>query len=96
MKKIIFTLITAYLTYGHVYSKDVFPTIEEICNDLEYEIRDLELMKRNLKKLFKQKEDELEQFELLPELTKDVNNTLKQQILQARLYYYLDCTRFIK
>lgn len=53
-------------------------------------------MKRNLKKKFKYVDNELEQFELLPKLTKDVNETLKQQILQAKLYHYLDCSRFLK
>ena len=67
-----------------------------MCFDIETEILDLELMKKNLKKEFKNIKDELEQFELLPELTKDINNTLSQQIQQAKLYHYLDCPRFSK
>ena len=67
-----------------------------MCFDIESEILDLELMKKNLKKEFKNIKDELEQFELLPELTKDINNTLIQQIQQAKLYHYLDCPRFSK
>ena len=51
-------------------------------------------MKKNLKKEFKNIDNEIEQFGLLPELTKDVNNTIKQQIFQAKLYHYLDCSRF--
>ena len=50
-------------------------------------------MKNNLKKEFKNIDTEIEQFEMLPELTKDINNTLNQQILQAKLYHYLDCSR---
>ena len=53
-------------------------------------------MKRNLKKEFKYIDNELEQFELLPKLTKDINEILKQQILQAKLYHYLGCPRFEK
>ena len=34
-------------------------------------------------------QSDLEQFELLPEFTKDVNKTIKQQIEQAKLYHYL-------
>ena len=70
--------------------------IKEICNSAENELKDLELMKRNLKKEFKYIDNELEQFELLPKLINDVNETLKQQILQAKLYHYLDCSRFEK
>tara|TARA_B100001989_G_scaffold224605_1_gene179143 strand:+ start:3189 stop:3410 length:222 start_codon:yes stop_codon:yes gene_type:complete len=70
------------------------PTIEELCNEAENEIKDLELMKKNLKKEFKYTGKELEQFELLSELTKDINDVVKQQILQAKLYHYLDCSRF--
>ena len=51
-------------------------------------------MKKNLKKEFKYTGKELEQFELLSELTKDINDVVKQQILQAKLYHYLDCSRF--
>ena len=67
---------------------------KKLCFDIETEILDLELMKKNLKKEFKNIEDELEQFELLPELTKDINTVVQQQILQAKLYHYLDCSRF--
>ena len=70
------------------------PSINEICNSVEYEIRDLELMKNNLKKEFKKIDNELKQFELLPELTKDVNETTKQQILQAKLYFYMNCSNY--
>ena len=89
-------LILLFLFSTHSFSKDNLPNIKEICNSAENEIIDLELMKRNLKKEFKYIDNELEQFELLPKLTKDVNETLKQQILQAKLYHYLDCPRFKK
>ena len=89
-------LILIFLLSTHSFSKDNLPNIEEVCNSAEEEIKDLELMKRNLKKEFKYINNELEQFELLPKLTKDVNETLKQQILQAKLYHYLDCSRFLK
>ena len=74
-------------------ANDAKPTILEICKNLEHEIKDLEQMKNNLKKEFKNIDTEIEQFEMLPELTKDINNTLNQQILQAKLYHYLDCSR---
>ena len=91
-----YLLIFLFLFSTHAFSKDNLPNIEEVCNSAEEEIKDLELMKRNLKKEFKYINNELEQFELLPKLTKDVNETLKQQILQAKLYHYLDCPRFKK
>ena len=89
-------LILLFLFSTRSFSKDNLPNIKEICNSAENEIIDLELMKRKLKKEFKYIDNELEQFELLPKLTKDVNETLKQQILQAKRYYYLDCPRFKK
>ena len=75
-------------------AKDILPSIKELCGDVEHEIRDLELMKQNLKKEFKSKNNELEQFEILPELTKDIANILEQQILQGKLNHYLDCNEF--
>ena len=89
-----YLLIFLFLFSTHAFSKDNLPNIEEVCNSAEAKIKDLELMKRNLKKEFKYIDNELEQFELLPKLTKDVNETLKQQILQAKLYHYLDCSRY--
>ena len=47
-------------------------------------------MKRNLKKEFKNIDNELEQFEMLPKLTKDINEIFKQQMPQAKLYHYLE------
>ena len=91
-----YLLIFLFLFSTHAFSKDNLPNIEEVCNSAEAKIKDLELMKRNLKKEFKYIDNELEQFELLPKLTKDVNETLKQQILQAKLYHYLNCIRFKK
>ena len=76
-----YLLILLFLFSTVCFSKDNLPNIEEVCNSAEEEIKDLELMKRNLKKEFKYINNELEQFELLPKLTKDVNETLKQQIL---------------
>ena len=91
-----YLLIFLFLFSTHAFSKDNLPNIEEVCNSAEAKIKDLELMKRNLKKEFKYIDNELEQFELLPKLTKDINEILKQQILQAKLYHYLDCPRFLK
>ena len=91
-----YLLILLFLFSTYSFSKDNLPNIEEVCNSAENEIKDLELMKRNLKKEFKYIDNELEQFELLPKLTKDINEILKQQILQAKLYHYLDCPRFEK
>ena len=92
--KVIITIILLYLFAFNYFSEDSLPSIEELCNEVENEIKDLELMKNNLKKEFKYKDSELEQFELLPELTKDINKVVQQQILQAKLYHYLDCPRF--
>ncbi len=89
-------LILLFLFSTHSYSKDNLPNIEEVCKSAEDEIENIELRKRNLKKEFKYLDNELEQFELLPKLTKDVNEILKQQILQAKLYHYLDCPRYEK
>ena len=94
IKKLVLILFFGFINYGHIFSNDKLPSIKEICTGLKYEIRDLELMKKNLKKEFKNIDNEIEQFGLLPELTKDVNNTIKQQIFQAKLYHYLDCSRF--
>ena len=94
MSKVVLLILFLLVSFEKVLTEDKLPSIKTICNDIEYEIQDLELMKNNLKKEFKLKNDELQQFELLPELTKDVNNTIKQQILQAKLYHYLDCSRF--
>ena len=91
-----YSLIFLFLFSTHAFSKDNLPNIEEVYNSAEAEIKDLELMKKSLKKEFKYIDNELEQFELLPKLTKDVNETLKQQILQAKLYHYLDCSRILK
>ena len=83
------------MIYNHnTHAKDSIPSIEETCNIVQYEIRNLELQKKNLKKAFKKMQSDLEQFELLPEFTKDVNKTIKQQIEQAKLYHYLECSRF--
>ena len=95
MKFIIF-IILLFLFSTRSYSKDNLPNIEEVCKSAEDEIKKLELMKKNLKKEFKYVDNEIEQFELLPKLTKDVNETLKQQIFHAELYHYLDCPRFEK
>ena len=89
-------LIFIFLFSTHSFSKDNLPNIEEVCKSAEDEIKDIELRKSKLKKEFKYIDDELEQFELLPKLTKDINEILKQQILQAKLYHYLDCPRFEK
>ena len=94
--KIILSITLLFLFSTHSYLKDNLPSIEEVCNSTENEIRDVESMKRNLKKEFKNIDDELEKFELLPKLTKDINEILLQQILQAKLYHYLDCPRFEK
>ena len=91
-----YLLILLFIFSTHSFSEDNLPSIKELCNDVENEVQDLELMKKNLKKEFKYKGDELEQFELLPELTKDINKIVKQQILQAKLYHYLNCLRFNK
>ena len=92
--KYILTLLFLFATYS--FSKDNLPNIEEVCKSAEDEIKVIELRKRKLKKEFKYIDNELEQFEFLPKLTKDVNEILKQQILQAKLYHYLDCPRFEK
>ena len=92
--KYLLILLFFFSTYS--FSKDNLPNIEEVCNSTENEIKDIELRKSNLKKEFKYIDNELEQFELLPKLINDVNETLKQQILQAKLYHYLDCSRFEK
>ncbi len=91
-----YLIILLFLFSNHSISKENLPGLKKLCFDIEIEILDLELMKKNLKKEFKNIKDELEQFELLPELTKDINNTLSQQIQQAKLYHYLDCPRFSK
>ena len=91
-----YLIILLFLLSSHSISKENLPSLKNLCFDIESEILDLELMKKNLKKEFKNIKDELEQFELLPELTKDINNTLIQQIQQAKLYHYLDCPRFSK
>ena len=91
-----YLIILLFLFSSHSISKENLPSLKNLCFDIESEILDLELMKKNLKKEFKNIKDELEQFELLPELTKDINNTLIQQIQQAKLYHYLDCPRFSK
>ena len=91
-----YLIILLFLLSSHSISKENLPSLKNLCFDIESEILDLELMKKNLKKEFKNIKDELEQFELLPELTKDINNTLSQQIQQAKLYHYLDCPRFSK
>ena len=91
-----YLLIFIFLFSTHSFSKDNLPNIEEVCKSAEDEIENIELRKRNLKKEFKYIDNELEQFELLPKLTKDINEILKQQILQAKLYHYLDCPRFEK
>ena len=87
-----FILIILLFYSVRSYSKDTLPSIKELCSDVEIEIKDLELMKKNLKKEFKYKDTTIEQFELLPELTKDINNIIQQQISQAKLYHYLDCS----
>ena len=91
-----YLIILLFLFSNHSISKENLPGLKKLCFDIEIDILDLELMKKNLKKEFKNIKDELEQFELLPELTKDINNTLSQQIQQAKLYHYLDCPRFSK
>ena len=91
-----YLLILLFLFSSHSITEDNLSNLKKLCFDIENEILDLELMKKNLKKEFKNINDELEQFELLPELTKDINNTLSQQIQQAKLYHYLDCPRFNK
>ena len=91
-----YLIILLFLFSSHSISKENLSSLKKLCFDIEAEILDLELMKKNLKKEFKNIKDELEQFELLPELTKDINNTLIQQIQQAKLYHYLDCPRFSK
>ena len=93
--KIIISIIV-FIFSSLSYSGDNLPSIKELCSDVEHEIKDLELMKQNLKKEFKYKDNKLEQFELLPELTKDINNIVQLQISQAKLYHYLDCSRFDK
>ena len=90
LQNLCFSKLCTYTDSEELLSNN-YPT--EICKNLEYEIKDLELMKNNLKKEFKNIDTEIEQFEMLPELTKDINNTLNQQILQAKLYHYLDCSR---
>ena len=90
---LLINIFIIFLIFRYALANDAEPSILEICKNLEYEIKDLELMKNNLKKEFKNIETEIEQFEMLPELTKDINNTLNQQILQAKLYHYLDCSR---
>ena len=91
-----YLLILLFLFSTHSFSEDRLPSTEEICNSAENEIKDLELMKKKLKKEFKYIDSELKQFELLPELTKDINLILKQQIIQAKLYHYLDCSKYDK
>ena len=91
-----YLLILLFLLSNYAFSKDKLPNIEEVCNSAENEIKDIELRKSNLKKEFKYIDNELEQFELLPKLKKDINEILKQQIIQAKLYHYLDCPRFEK
>ena len=92
--KILLSITLLFLFSNHSFSKDNLPNIEEVCKNAKDEIKNIELRKRNLKKDFKNIDNELEQFELLPKLTKDVNAILKQQILQAKLYHYLDCSRY--
>ncbi|MBF96492.1 MAG: hypothetical protein CFH34_00162 [Alphaproteobacteria bacterium MarineAlpha9_Bin4] len=94
MKKLLLLIALQFTFYEYLLSEDKLPSIAELCINVEYEIKDLELMKKNLKNEFKKKGNELDQFELLPELTKDINETVKQQILQAKLYHYLECSRF--
>ena len=94
MKRLLLiNIFIIFLPFRYALANAAEPTILEICKNLEHEIKDLELMKNNLKKEFKKIDTEIEQFEMLPELTKDINNTLNQQILQAKLYHYLDCSR---
>lgn len=94
MKRLLLiNIFIIFLPFRYALTNDAEPTILEICKNLEHEIKDLELMKNNLKKEFKNIDTDIEQFEMLPELTKDINNTLNQQILQAKLYHYLDCSR---
>ena len=94
--KVIFIIALFFFFSILSFSTDKLPSIKDVCNSTENQIRDVELMKRNLKKEFKNIDDELEKFEILPKLTKDINEILQQQILQAKLYHYLDCPRFEK
>ena len=95
IKSIIVTSIIC-IFHGYCFSKETLPTIKELCNSVKLEIKSLELIKKNLKKEFKQKNTELEQFELLPDFTEDINKTINLQIPQAKLYHYLNCSRFEK
>ncbi len=91
-----YLLILLFFFSTNSFSEEDLPSTEEICKTAENEIRDLELMKRNLKIEFKNINNELEQFEMLPKLSKDINEIFKQQLPQAKLYHYLDCSRFDK
>ena len=89
-----YLIILALIFSYYAYSQESLISTEEICNDVEREIKDLELIKKNLKKEFKYKDNELAKFDMLIELTKDVNDIIQKQVLQAKLYHYLDCSRF--
>ena len=96
MNKIILIIALVIIYNKNTRSEDKVPSIKQICNIVQYEVRELELQKQNLKKEFKKIKSDLKQFELLPEFTKDVNRTIKQQIQQAKLYHYLECSKFKK
>ena len=96
MIKLIFIMVVTFMYYIDTNAEDKIPSIKQICNVVQYKIRNLELQKQKLNIEFKKIESEIKQFELLPELTNDVNKTIKQQIKQAKLYHYLECSRFDK
>ena len=53
MKRLLLiNIFIIFLPFRYALTNDAEPTILEICKNLEHEIKDLELMKNNLKKSF--------------------------------------------
>ena len=94
--KMLILILVAFIYNKNAYAEVEIPSIKQVCYTVQYEIRNLELQKKNLKKEFKKTKSDLEQFELLPEFTKDINRTINLQIHQAKLYHYLECSKFEK
>ena len=95
IKIIYYTIILFVLHYKtQAETKNNLPSIEEICNKVKNEIKIIEVSKRNLEKELKKFESDIEQFELLPEITKDTRKLINRQILQGKLYHYLECSKY--
>ena len=91
MKYFLFLTILIFSKNSLLKTNEI--NLKTICENIKKDLVDLEIQKINLKNEFKKFKNEIEQMELLPELTEDVNKTLKQQIQKAKLFHYLDCNK---